>query len=286
MDDLVHDATIESGVAEYVDVYGALSVAGGHELCTGSPFWRVDPVTGQVGPCTGAWLNGVALVQGSPLFGSPELLHPNPCAHQEEGQETAKEFGTSRAVDQFALTSGGNHVTSINVSANAERLTVTGQWLTGTMAWTLTDPVGNTYPPGQSGQVYQTWTVWRPTAGPWTLSATNTTVGDLGVVRTQVFASDRVAIPSLPPAGQPQPLNETCTIHVLIYCTVTLAATVSPAAAHRVSSYQWFAQDGNFLAGGATVTATGSVPFKVILKTLGTGGGYRLTIFTVTCMVC
>ena len=78
-DYVIHHAAQESGVAQYVDVYDALH---GDELGTGDPQFSVQ--NDGVVSCTGGeYINDVDLAQGA--FGSPELLHPNPCGHLREG---------------------------------------------------------------------------------------------------------------------------------------------------------------------------------------------------------
>jgi GDSL-like Lipase/Acylhydrolase family len=86
-DDVIHDAVVRSGVAQYVDgVYNALA---GHELGTGDYDYSVDQA-GHATCRTGEYINDVDLAQGS--FGSPELLHPNPCGHQAEAQLVASAY--------------------------------------------------------------------------------------------------------------------------------------------------------------------------------------------------
>jgi hypothetical protein len=138
----------------------------------------------------------------------------------------------------------------------------------------------------QAGPVYSVWTQWNPAPGPWTLKAINQTVGDTGAVQATVFVSYD-SIPSLPPAGVVLMLSESCTIHILFTdCTANLGGFVSKAATSKVREFQWFDESGNNSIGsGGTVTVQGSVPFHVILKTVGAGGSYRLTSFKVTCAV-
>lgn len=86
VDNVIHDAAQKSGVAQYVDVYNALS---GHELGTGDPQFDVQQ-SGAVTCTGGAYINDIDLPHGE--FGSPELLHPNPCGHQAEGQLAAAAY--------------------------------------------------------------------------------------------------------------------------------------------------------------------------------------------------
>jgi hypothetical protein len=292
LNSITADAASESGVAQYVNVYNSLA---GHELCTGTPNFAVDPTTYAVAPCTGAWINGIDLIHG--FFGSPELLHPNPCGHQSEGQLTAAAYkaGDPSIVDQYSLPGAGStHTTSINVPAGTRRLTVTSKWAFGSVGWTLTDPQGNTdcnaqlttYCPAQAGPVYSVWTVWNPPAGQWTLAASNQTAGDTGYLPATVSVSyDQIT--ALPPAGVVQPTSESCTVHKLFTdCTASLIAAVAKQATGRVTGFNWFDNTGAAIGSGPAVTVSGSVPFNVILKTLAANGQYRYTSFTVKCFVC
>jgi hypothetical protein len=69
-----------------VDVYDALN---GHELGTGDSEFRVQQ-DGEVTCTGGEYINDVDLAQGA--FGSPELLHPNPCGHLAEAQLVAAAY--------------------------------------------------------------------------------------------------------------------------------------------------------------------------------------------------
>jgi hypothetical protein len=281
IDNIISDAVGESGVAEYVDTYN--KALAGHEECTGTPDFRVDPVTHQVGPCTGAWINGIDVIKAKE--GTPEVLHPNPCGHQAEGQIVASAYNTRSVYDSFSVPNAGDHTTDINVPNGAQRVTISTSWRSGNLGWTLTDPLGNKYAPAQSGSVFQVWTQWAPPAGVWTLKATNQTLGDTGVVNAAVSVSYG-SIPSLPPAGVVLMLSESCNIHILFTdCTADVGGFVSKDVTSKVQQFEWFDQSGNSIGTGNTVTVHGSAPFYVILKTLGAGGTYRLTSFKVTCAV-
>lgn len=81
-------------------------------------------------------------------------------------------------------------------------------------------------------------------------------------------------------------LSESCNIHILFTdCTANLGGFVAKAVTSKVQQFQWFDQSGTPIGTGNTMTVQGSVPFYVILKTLGAGGTYRLTSFKVTCAV-
>lgn len=280
VDNIISDAANESGVAEYVDAYNALA---GHEECTGTPVWFVDPVTHQVGPCTGAWINGINLIKG--LERSPENLHPNPCAHQAEGELLAAAYNHPSVNYSFSVPNHGNHTTAINVPNGAQRLTISTSWLSGHLGWTLTDPFGHTYTPLQSGSVFQVWTQWGPPSGAWTLTTTNQTPEDTGIVKAAVSVSFG-SIPTLPPAGVVVMNSETCVI-LFKDCTANLVGDVSHAITSKAQvNAEWFDQYGNFLGKGGAITVHGIAPFKVILKTtFAAGGAYRLTSYKVTCNV-
>ena len=273
VDQIIKDAALESGVAQYVDVYNALA---GHEECTGDPNFSVDPNTDQVGPCTGRWINGIDLVAG--LLGSPENLHPNPCGHQAEGQTAASAYKSPQLVDTFSIGPNAAHSTALNVSPSEDRLNVTAQWLSGSAALRLTDPSGNVYSPIQQGPVYAIWDVPHPPAGTWTLTVTNQTAGDLGVMQGSVSVSSP-SIPVLPPAGQIIEISDSC----LITCTATFRAVVSPADRSSVASYSWFDDKANQQQSsgpnGDTMTMTSFAnQFRIILRTTGTGGQTRYTV--------
>ena len=282
-DSLISDAVSESGVAEYVDVYTVLS---GHELCTGTSDYQVDPSTYTVSGCAdpGAWLNGVNLVNG--FFGSPELMHPKPCAHLAEGQLAADaySFGDPNTADQYSLGPGAAHTTNdISVPSGTHRLDVSAKWRWGNETFTLTDPHGNTYCnptlgqtaycPVQTGSVYSVWTIWNPPAGVWKLTATNQTSGDSGAIPTTVaYGTDN--LPSLPPAGVVSIKSRVCSPDGI--CTYQLTATVAKKLAGTVKGYSWFDDTGKIPLGtGATITLN---KLPVILKTTGIAGGYRLTV--------
>jgi hypothetical protein len=282
LDSIIGDAASESGVAQYVDVYNALA---GHEECTGKPNWFVDPTTGLVAPCTGAWINGVDVAAS--LLGTPEVLHPNPCGHQQEGKQVAAAYGSPPSpLDQFGLGSGATHGTTVNVTPGTRRETITLQWTSDRLGYSLTDPSGTVVLPVQTGPTYAVWTVWNPSPGSWTLTSTNPTTGELGAAQARVSATTD-SIPSLPPAGEAIMLSESCNIFFRT-CTATLGGFVSRAISGRVAQFQWFDHDGGFLGNGNTITVSGGTPFNVILKTIGAGSyadQHRLTSFTVTCAV-
>jgi hypothetical protein len=273
VDQIIQDAALESGVAQYVNVYNALA---GHEECTGDPNFAVDPNTSQVAPCTGRWINGIDLVAGA--LGSPENLHPNPCGHQAEGQIVASAYSSPPQTDTFSLGPNATHSTALTVSASANRLNVTAQWLSGSAALTLTDPSGKSHGPVQHGSVYATWDIPRPSPGTWTLAVTNKTAGDLGVMKGSVYVSFP-SIPALPPAGQIVEISDSC----FLTCTATFRAVVSPAEQSSVASYSWFDDKANPQSSsgpnGDTMTMTSFVnKFRIILRTTGTGGQSRYTV--------
>ena len=130
--------------------------------------------------------------------------------------------------------------------------------------------------------------MWGPAAGGWSLTATNQTQGDTGVVRASV-AYNVAGRPDLPPAAVGHLDQIQCDA---FSCHFTLSGLVSTAAASKVQQLQWFDGHGNPENNGNNVgntititTGANPSPFEVILKTIGTGG-YRVTAFTVTCSGC
>jgi lysophospholipase L1-like esterase len=292
-DALVRDAVNESGVAEYVDVYNALS---GHEIDAGDPNWTVDQY-GNVTCNGGAYLNPIDLLHGK--AGSPELLHPNPCGHLLEGQTAATEYNTptNTPIDTFSLTSGGAHTTKINVPSGTTQVTLTASWNNGTVVTTLTDPSATTVFPtmrGSGNNVYATYTLLTPASGTWTLTETNTTNHDLGTVTGQVV-ENLSTLPQLPPAGA-------VSVHSHSggggSCTATFQASVNSTADANVSNYDWFDNIGQRQSASGpkhnTMTMTASTinspaTFQIILRTNGANnaaGQVRYTPYQVTVDPC
>jgi probable HAF family extracellular repeat protein len=281
---IIDEATLESGVAEYVDVSSAFD---SHWLCTGSPNFVVDPSTFQVAPCTGSYINGVDVLAAA--LGSVEDFHPNPCAHQKEGEEAASTFNAPSADNTFALRTGESHTTTISLSpvAGLDRINVTTTWNHGALKLVLTDPSGGTHGPVQRGPDYATWDIPHPAGGMWTLTETYASSGDLGVVDISV-TNINTEIPArpLPPAGQIK-VARAGSCHI-VGCDVVFRAVVNKKATSRVDSYTWFDDHGNKLT--QTSTSPGGVQndmvqddslinrYRVILRTNGPSEEHRYTV--------
>jgi Tol biopolymer transport system component len=275
---VVRDAVDESGVAQFVDVYSALA---GHEECTGDQSYTVDPVTGHVSSCgqPGRWINGIDVFHGA--LGSPESLHPNPCGHQTEGRLAATEYQQPNPYDTFTLRPGQNHLTLEYVVSGTDRLDMSAEWNSPTAPdLTLVDPSGATHDPFQSGPVYATWDVRNPAQGRWVLTETNSSTTDSGVIRGSVTVA-HASVPTLPPAGQVEIVQDHCSA---LGSTATLRASVNPSLDPTVANYAWFDDKGSPQAttGSKNDTITMSSRrdhYKVILRTTGTNGQYRYTVW-------
>jgi hypothetical protein len=290
LDSIIADAANMAGTVQYVNTYDVLN---SHDECA-SPNpgdWTVDPTTHAVSGCSGAWINGISIEGG--VLGAPELLHPNPCGHQAEGVLAAGLYQQGVAaqsnVANFRLpTTGVSTPIQFLVPTGKIGITVSALWSQSDgIQWRLVDPAGRTYPVTQSGPVYAIWTRWSPMPGIWTLQATSTLTGGAGFVYGHV-SSAYFGVQALPPAGVVQYQSESCNIHILYTdCTASLYAVISNSsqARSRFQTFQWFGESGKPIGVGGSVSVKGSVPFRVILKTIGPGGVYRLTSFKVTCAV-
>jgi hypothetical protein len=304
-DSIIQDAVAESGVAEYVDTYNALTDSSGtnHQECTGSNGgpnvdYSVDASTDAVGPCTGNWINpidvpavGAGKLPGNVAVATPEVLHPNPCGHQAEGNIAAAAYGVPPIpLDTFSIAPGQAHTTSLVVPSGIDRLNLGLQWPTGSLGLVLTDPSQKTYQPVQEGPnvagaggavvpiLYATWDVPHPVSGTWQLKVTNETMGDQGVVHGTVTAPSGALI-QMPPGGQLSMLNDSCGVFT---CTATFKATVAHPLNSAVSSYSWFDDQGNPQSSSGpkadTMTMTSATDcYRVILRTNGSGGQDRFT---------
>jgi sugar lactone lactonase YvrE len=273
-DQVIQDAADESGVAQYVDVYDSLN---GHGMCAGDPQYTIDPHTGQVAPCTGQWINGINIA-GKVQLGSPELVHPNPCGHQAEGQLVATAYATPSPIDAFQLAAGQGQTTAIGVPTGTGRLNVTAAWQSGDVGLTLTDPNGTPYTAVQQGPVYATWDVPAPAAGTWSLTETNQTVGDSGMAIGTVSATFD-SIPVLSAAGTVTMHDKDC---ILTRCTATFVASVPAADQSSITGFAWFSDkaDPQSCSGPLcdTITMTSNVDkFRIILQTTGVSGEVRYT---------
>jgi len=303
-DSIIQDAAAESGVAQYVDVYNALTDSSGtnHQECTGQNIggpnvdYSVDPSTGAVAPCTGNWINpidvpaeAVAKLPGGIAVASPEILHPNPCGHQAEGTIAAKAYSNPPTpVDTFSVSAGQSHPTHLTLASGIGRLNLSVQWPTGLLGLTLTDPHGIVYQPVQQGpssagvggsfpSLYATWDIPGPAAGQWTLTATNKTANDQGVVQGTVIEPPSKLI-QMPPAGQITMASDSC----FFTCTATFKATVANPLNSAVSSYSWFDDQGNPQSSsgtkGDTMTMTSFANcYRVILRTNSSNGQDRFS---------
>lgn len=278
---VIKDAVMESGVAEYVDVYRALA---GHEECTGdglnvggpNAVFYLDPDTFEVtGSCAGNWINPIDVA--SQLYGnvipgeaepSAEILHPNPCGDKSWGESVASAYDSPRPkpIDSFALRSGEGQTTSLFVQRQKRddwrdrlNVTVNGTGNLWPFRFTLKDPKGRTYKscpegqfcscptgrsiycPVQRGPVYATWDVPHPIPGTWSLRVKNFNDPGSGEVKGSIMRSFE-DIPSLPPAGKITVLGLQCGITTQgRYCNATLRANVANTG---VARYEWFGSDG------------------------------------------
>ena len=98
LDNVVQSAVSLSGVTQYVDVNNVLD---GHQLVNGGSLDFTVDQSGNASCSGGEYLNDVDLTEG--YFGSPELLHPNPCGHQLEGQRLAAAFQQTSSPQPFHL---------------------------------------------------------------------------------------------------------------------------------------------------------------------------------------
>jgi hypothetical protein len=166
----------------------------------------------------------------------------------------------------------------VPVPDRTDRLNVTSQWLTGSVALTLRDPNGAAHRPVQQGPVYATWDAPHPVAGAWTLTVTNRSPGDLGVVKGSVSVAFP-SIPALPPAPQVTEISHSCGFT----CTATFRASVAGGADSRVATYSWFNDKGDpqdaIRPKGDTMTMSSFADrFRIILRTTGTDGGTRYSV--------
>jgi GDSL-like Lipase/Acylhydrolase family len=99
LNNVIQSAVWRSGVTQYVDVYNVL--ADGHQLVNGGHLdFGVDG-SGNATCNGGEYINDVDLPEGH--FNSPELLHPNPCGHQLEGQRVADAYNNAVPARQFYI---------------------------------------------------------------------------------------------------------------------------------------------------------------------------------------
>jgi hypothetical protein len=301
VDEIIQDATFESGVAQYVDEYHAFltdASGGDHSQCAGDPFFRVDPNTDAVGPCTGRWINDVG--QGIDILavtaGSPEAFHPNPCGNAVEGSLAASDYsgGPRPLVDSFSINSGSSHMTSLFVPSGPgiSRANFGVAWITGNQSLTLslTDPQGVAYSPVQQGPVYTTWDVPNPLPGTWHVTVANVTSGDMGAAQGTVSFSTS-SLPLLPPAGQVsvQSRQSVTSNTGQIYCQIGLAAAVAKSRSDEITAFKWRDNSGD-LQGyvlGPTHTSVslgpcGPFTSQFLLETDGNGSA-RFEVWSLTC---
>ena len=261
VDTVIRDATIESGVAQYVDVYGALY---GHELCQGEHRFTFN-LQGQVFGCLGSFMNGVDIFGG--LVGTSENLHPNPCAHQREGDRARDAYlhppGTS-----FSLGLNQSKTVHYQLPRGVSRLNVSVTWSTdNNPTVTLTGPDG-LHADVLGGTVDKVWDVPFPAAGTWTLKIINHgDPNDRGQLRGLIVEATPT-LPRLPPEGQVKLVHFQ---HNLFDYAGEFKASVNTKSVPR---YTWYDDKGNqqtdVSSGGQTMKMSSGIGvFKIILRTDG-----------------
>lgn len=93
-DGAIRDAAEQSGVAQYVNVYGAFA---GHELSNSTTIWPVDADGHATCHGPGTYLNGVDFLAHA-LKNSPELMHPNPCGHVAFARAVEHAYGLPHSI--------------------------------------------------------------------------------------------------------------------------------------------------------------------------------------------
>jgi hypothetical protein len=240
-DGLIRDAALQSGVAQYVDVYGAFN---GHEEANTTTIWPVDSVGNAICNGPGTYINGLDLLRGK--GGTPEVMHPNPCGHQAFAALAAAAFAHPPGPsDSFSLGMGRTHHSVVTIGGGTSRETITVQSSNAGLSTTLTGPHGRRpairVVPTLSGAVFATWTLVNPTPGRWTLAETNRSPGG-GAINAQVTA-DLPRAPELPP-GAFVTFKDHRKQHV--GCHATLEAHLShPSRVGQVKSFSWFDDHGN-----------------------------------------
>jgi len=281
VDGVIRDAAIQSGVAQYVNVYNAFS---GHEEASSTTVWPVDPNNGNAtcnGP-GGTYINGIDLIRG--LGGTPEVMHPNPCGHQAFAARAADAFHyTPETLDYFSLASGQTHHGVVSVTQGASRVTITAQWSGAGLTTSLTAPngknVAGALTPTLSGAVFATWTLVSPTPGSWKLSETNASSG--GGAITGHVAVGLPQVPQLPPGA-----DVTVKHHKIknyngqtLACHATFEAHVSNPASGV--SFSWFDDQGSpwtAVSGDHNMLMTmdsDNNHFQFVLRINGTNGEHR-----------
>lgn len=202
VDTVIADAVVESGVAQYVDDYEAFN---GHFECPNDPNFtlHIDPsVSATVSGCSapGSWVNGIQLGPG--FFGSPELMHPNPCEHIALADAVLAAYKNDPQRAPFALQNGQIATTVVPAPKGIERIDVIANWTSASVDAQLLQPDGRSAPSGHriSGPTYVSWNIWDPSPGNWRLVVTGE--GPDGSIANGSIILGSWAIPLMPPGAR------------------------------------------------------------------------------------
>ena len=171
---IVHDAVHESGVAQFVDVYGALN---NHELGTGNPDFTVNQSNGDVS-CSRGRIHQRRRPHRR-LTALTRTLASEPVWTPSRGSTCCDCLPVPTSAQRHLQHPKGlkphDHYPRDRWDP---RLTITAQWTTGKLKTSLTGPgskagsVASEAPrmSGDGDTLYATWTVSNPAPGQWTLT--------------------------------------------------------------------------------------------------------------------
>jgi hypothetical protein len=278
VDNVIHDAADESGVAQYVDVSGAL---GTHTLNNDTGPISFDASGNPM--CSGdvSWLNGIDLVAAELQNRKVEEMHPNACGQMSFADDILSQAnlypGTSYSPypsesTPFTLAPGASVSIPFTVLTGQRFTTITAHFATGQLAATLTDPRGKHYvmcpsstnpcvpgfgapASGSDRSVFETFTLGAKnpsTPGTWLLNLTNDTdkglapsnpAYDSGSMVGEVDVFTPSYLPTLGPAGVVAVVDSSFVNQAR--CTATFQALVNPQPASEIASFSWYDDHGN-----------------------------------------
>jgi lysophospholipase L1-like esterase len=266
LDAYLEETVNNSGVAEYVSTFNAMTDAKGdeHNAC---PHLFVEP-----------WINELQLGHPTPIIGhTSESFHPNPSGYVALANALLPTIDGAPSGSSFAIGQGQIVGPSVTVPPAASWLTVGVSWPGSTVATTLVTPKGRVISPHTAaklrgvqhevGPTYELYSIANPEPGHWQIRALGVSVAAGGEpVRISVRTERRRHRPPIARATA-RPTHGRAPLRVV------LSARGSRAAEGRVARYLWEFGDGH-KGKGRRVKHTYRHPgrYTALLKVIDTSG--------------